>query len=107
MDEADIPPGNSKGNMQIKYMQHAPRRGEPFGTVFVWFSDVSDEIETEKEYVIKDLLSYLSDQWEYPIRILTDGIKGFAWTQIRAERWNTVLAILSFSGGTEIFPPQD
>ncbi len=94
--------------MQIKYMQHAPaRRGEPFGTVFVWFSDVSDEIETEKEYAIKDLLSYLSDRWEFPIRIETDGIKGFAWTQIRAKRWTAVLAILSFSGGTEIFPPQD
>lgn len=91
--------------MQIKYMQHAPHPGEPFGTVFVWFSEVSDEIETEKEYVIKDLLSYLSDRWEYPIRIEMDGIKGFAWTKIRAERWHTVLAILSFSGGTQIKKP--
>lgn len=90
--------------MQIRYMQHAPRKGEPFGTVFAWFSDVSDEIETEKEYAIKDLLSYLSDQWEFPIRIETES-RCWAWTWIRAERWNTVLAILSFSGGTEIFPP--
>ena len=92
--------------MQIKYMQHAPRRGEPFGTVFVWFSDVSENEVLDGEKII-NLLSNLSDKWEYPIRIEMDGIKGLAWTQIRAERWNTVLAILSFSGGTEIFPPQD
>lgn len=91
--------------MQIKYMQHAPRKGEPFGTVFVWFSDVSENEVLDGEKII-NLLSNLSDNWEYPIRIETES-QCLAWTWIRAERWNTVLAILSFSGGTEIFPPQD
>ncbi len=81
--------------MKIEYLQHAPRNGEPYGTIFVRFVAARSEDRFEIER-LTDMLDRLSS-WKYHVTVKDGQAQEFA-----VKDWHTALAILSFSGGTEI-----
>jgi len=81
--------------MKIQYLLHAPRNGEPFGTIFVRWSD---NAPTDTYRIIR-MLDNLSSWGGHG---LLQNSNESLWWEISSEDWITALAFLSFSGGTEI-----
>ena len=81
--------------MKIEYLLHAPRTGEPYGTIYVrWSNDAPGEA-----YRIIRMLDNLSSWGGHG---LLQNSSESLWWEICCEDWYACLAILSFSGGTEI-----
>lgn len=80
--------------MKIEYLLHAPRTGEPYGTIFVRAYDRSNRDR---------LFDLLDDQASYIGAWPMTGNNGWIWWEVPVEKWNATLAVLAFSGGTEVF----